>query len=100
MFLNLKQCGSEKLLLAEVGTKTYLFIWGIFDISVNFTKICQSAKIVYKRVRGWASVRSLPVLNFVKYLPRRHVSSKTKCYYGCNVCHIALKNVTFVDMAA
>ena len=26
-----------------------------------------SAKMVYKRVRGWISGRSLPVLNFVKY---------------------------------
>ena len=25
--------------------------------------------MVYKRVRGWTSERSLPVLNFVKYLP-------------------------------
>ena len=28
-----------------------------------------SAKMVYKRVRGWISGRSLPVLNFVKYPP-------------------------------
>ena len=28
-----------------------------------------SAKMVYKRVRGWTSGRSLPVLNFVKYPP-------------------------------
>ena len=26
-----------------------------------------SAKMVHKRVRGWISGRSLPVLNFVKY---------------------------------
>ena len=28
-----------------------------------------SAKMVYKRVRGWTAGRSLPVLNFVKYPP-------------------------------
>ena len=27
------------------------------------------AKLVYKRVRGWTSGRSLPELNFVKYPP-------------------------------
>ena len=26
--------------------------------------------MVYKRVRGWTSGRSLPVLNFVKYPPQ------------------------------
>ena len=33
-----------------------------------------SVKMVYKRVRGWTSGRSLPVLNFVKYPPRVDLS--------------------------
>ena len=36
---------------------------------VNWTIVSRGdyAKMAYKRVRGWTSARSLPVLNFVKY---------------------------------
>ena len=33
--------------------------------------IVSTHRYLYKRVRGWTSGRSLPVLNFVKYLPSR-----------------------------
>ena len=42
---------------------------GLFPSGGDWERGCFSAKMVYKRVKGWTSGRSLPVLNFVKYPP-------------------------------
>ena len=41
-----------------------------------------SAKMVYKRTRGWTSGRSLPVLNSVKYFPPGPIYCKFDLYWA------------------
>ena len=40
-----------------------------------------SCKMVYKRVRGWTSGWSLPVLTFVEYTPGRYADRCLKFFF-------------------